>query len=113
MPTIETICERISCSLVLHNLGGSSGRKSAIIRKEATMIHSLRAFFLGAASEKKEDSVFSSEKEAYDFCLNLYKETGGVTPELRRAYEQYQSALHDDCPPESRPSGSYVEVHRV
>jgi len=38
---------------------------------------------------KKEKSIFRSEREAYDFCRNLYKDSGGVTPELRRAYEFY------------------------
>lgn len=52
--------------------------------------------------DKKEESVFASEKEAYEFCQRVYKETGGVTPELRRAYEFYKKNYHDDCPPDSR-----------
>jgi hypothetical protein len=32
----------------------------------------------------------------------VYRETGGVTPELRRAYEFYQQNHNDDCPPASR-----------
>lgn len=51
---------------------------------------------------KKEKSVFASEKEAYEFCLRVYKETGGVTPELKRAYEFYRQNMNDDCPPNSR-----------
>ncbi len=50
-----------------------------------------------AGGEAKEKSVFKSEKEAYDFCRNLYKETGGVTPELRRAYEFYVKNSDDGC----------------
>lgn len=48
---------------------------------------------------KKEKSGFASEQEAYEFCQKVYRETGGVTPELRRAYEFYQKNFHDDCPP--------------
>lgn len=51
---------------------------------------------------KKEKSVFASEEEAYEFCLKAYKETGGVTPELRRAYEFYKQNFDDDCPPVRR-----------
>ena len=49
--------------------------------------------------DKKEKSVFASEKEAYEFCQRVYRETGGVTPELRRAYEFYQKNHNDDCAP--------------
>lgn len=42
-----------------------------------------------AGGSQKEKSVFKSEKEAYDFCRRLYKDSGGVTPELRRTYEFY------------------------
>jgi hypothetical protein len=52
-------------------------------------------FFSGG--EKKKKPAFTSEKEAYDFCRNLYKKTGGVTPDLRRAYEFYQKNFDDDC----------------
>lgn len=66
-------------------------------------ISSLTDFFLRAIGHgKKEKSVFASEKEAYEFCLRVYKETGGVTPELKRAYEFYQQNLNDDCPPKSQ-----------
>ena len=77
------------------------------------MAFSLRDLLRWSQSPEKEKSVFASEKDAYDFCLKLYKDTGGVTPELRRAYEQYQNALHDDCPPEGRTAPTYVEAHRV
>lgn len=50
-------------------------------------------------SKKKEKSVFASEQEAYDFCQKVYQETGGVTPELRRAYDFYLKNYNDDCPP--------------
>jgi hypothetical protein len=50
-----------------------------------------------AGGAQKEKSVFKSEKEAYDFCRNLYKKTGGVTPELRRAYEFYMRNSQDGC----------------
>jgi len=48
---------------------------------------------------RKPRSVFSSEQEAYEFCQRIYRESGGVTPELRRAYEFYLQNYHDDCPP--------------
>lgn len=47
--------------------------------------------------EAKPKPAFKNDKEAYDFCRHLYKESGGVTPELRRAYEFYQKHLNDDC----------------
>lgn len=55
-----------------------------------------------AGRDKKEESAFASEKEAYEFCMRAYKDAGGVTPELRRAYEFYQKNFHDDCPPAGR-----------
>lgn len=55
-----------------------------------------------AGGEKKEKSVFASEKEAYEFCQQVYRDTGGVTPELRRAYEFYQKNSNDDCAPDAR-----------
>jgi hypothetical protein len=52
--------------------------------------------------DKKAKPAFKSEREAYDFLRNLYKKTGGVTPELRRTYEFYQKQV-DDCGPELGP----------
>lgn len=52
-------------------------------------------FFHGG--DKKEKSVFKSEREAYDFCRKLYKKNGGVSPELRRAYEFYMKDYDDGC----------------
>lgn len=46
---------------------------------------------------KKERSIFKTEKEAYEFCLKAYRDTGGVTPELRRAYELYMKNSQDGC----------------
>ena len=54
------------------------------------------------ASEKKEESVFKTEKEAYDFCRQMYNESGGVAPELRRAYEFYLKNYDDGCDPTLR-----------
>ena len=47
--------------------------------------------------DKKKESVFASEEEAYEWCQKVYKESGGVTPELRRAFEFYQKNFNDDC----------------
>lgn len=52
-------------------------------------------FFSGGDSKPKP--AFHSEKEAYDFCRRVYKDSGGVTPELRRAYEFYHKHYNDDC----------------
>lgn len=78
------------------------------------MAYSLRdmlRFF--AAPESKKQSVFQSEKEAYDFCRSLYKETGGVTPELRRAFEFHNKNINDDCSPEVRFNNSEHISHSV
>ena len=49
--------------------------------------------------DKKPKSAFATEQEAFEFCQRVYKETGGVTPELQRAYEFYQKNFNDDCRP--------------
>ena len=55
-------------------------------------------FLIGG--DAKKQSAFKNEKEAYDFCLNAYQASGGVTPELRRAFEFYQRNYRDDgCEP--------------
>ena len=46
--------------------------------------------------DKKPRSAFASEQEAYEFCERVYKETGGVTPELRRAFDFYLKNYNDD-----------------
>lgn len=51
--------------------------------------------------DKKPKSAFASEQEAYEFVQRVYKETGGVTPELLRAYQFYIQNIDDDCPPRS------------
>lgn len=61
------------------------------------MAFSLLDLLRWGASPNKEKSVFASEKEAYDFCRSVYRDTGGVTPELRRAFEAYQHAINDQC----------------
>ena len=68
-------------------------------------------FFHGG--EKKKTPAFKSEKEAYDFCRSLYKKSGGVSPELRRAYEFYQSNITDDCEKTFEPSTSQDNAAHV
>lgn len=68
-------------------------------------------FFHGG--EKKKKSAFSSEKEAYDFCRNLYKKNGGATPELIRAYEFYQKNFEDGCEPYDGPETTQDNSARV
>ena len=65
--------------------------------------------FLSGPDKKK--SVFQSEKEAYDFCRGLYKNSGGVTPELRRAFEFYQKNIDDGCDQEIRLAGNQNYAH--
>ena len=47
----------------------------------------------GGGNKKK--TVFASEQQAYEFCRQAYRESGGVTPELQRIYEFYQKSLYD------------------
>lgn len=82
--------------------------------QEVVMAYSLRdmlRFF--AAPGKKKKSVFQSEKEAYDFCRSMYNKTGGVTPELQRAFEFYQKNINDECRPEVRVSRDENLTHSV
>lgn len=66
-------------------------------------IFSIREFLrLAIGRGKKEKSVFASEEEAYEFVQQAYKDTGGVTPELRRAYEFYKQNYDDGCSPAGR-----------
>lgn len=53
---------------------------------------------------KKEKSAFASEQEAYEFCLKVYRESGGVPAELRRAFDFYRQNLNDDCQPHATHS---------
>ena len=55
--------------------------------------------FLRRQFPGKPKSPFQSEQEAYEFCDKAYRESGGVSPELRRAYEFYVKNYNDDCPP--------------
>ena len=61
---------------------------------------SLVQYFLASIGRgKKPQSPFASEKEAYEFCERVYRETGGVAPDLKRAFEFYEKNFNDDCPP--------------
>jgi hypothetical protein len=62
-------------------------------------IFSLREYLWRAFGSKKPKPAFATEQEAYEFCQKVYKETGGVTPELKRAYEFYIKNVDDDCRP--------------
>jgi hypothetical protein len=65
-------------------------------------ITSLREFLWRMVGvDKKPKPAFATEQEAYEFCQQAYKESGGVPPELRRAYEFYKKNYHDDCRPEA------------
>jgi predicted RNase H-like HicB family nuclease len=70
-------------------------------------IPDLRDFFRWMVGQgKKPKSAFKSEKEAYEFCVQAYAKTGGITPDLKRAYEFYLQNIDDDCRPTSRrPQG--------
>ncbi|MEX1236081.1 MAG: hypothetical protein WEB56_13945 [Roseovarius sp.] len=72
------------------------------------MAFSLRDLLRWTASPEKKESVFASEKEAYDFCRMVYRDTGGVTPELRRAFETYQSAINEECSIDERATEAHA-----
>lgn len=60
-------------------------------------IFSLRELLrLAIGRGKKEKSPFASEQDAYEFCLKAYKETGGITPELKKAFEFYRKNTNED-----------------
>ncbi len=63
----------------------------------------VRHFFGG---DKKQVAVFKTDRQAYDFCREAYKKSGGVSPELRRAYEFYMKNNSDGCEPFAEPSKS-------
>lgn len=63
----------------------------------AFSLRDILRYFHGAPSKPKP--VFETEKEAYDFCRQVYNNTGGATPELRRAYEFYKKNYNDDNGP--------------
>jgi len=73
-----------------------------------------RAFRWFSGGDKKEEPLFKSEKEAYDYCRNVYNKSGGATDELRRAYEFYLKNFDDDgCDTTVRPEGhSDFVAHR-
>lgn len=52
---------------------------------------------------RKPKSAFASEREAYEFCQRIYRETGGITPDLQQAYEFYRKNYNDDCRPDAGP----------
>ncbi len=60
----------------------------------------LRDWFGG---NRKEKPFFKTEREAYDFCREAYKKSGGVPEELRRTYEFYINNLGDGHNVEREP----------
>ena len=74
------------------------------------MAFSLLDLLRRGASPNKEKSVFGSEKEAYDFCRSVYRDTGGVTPELRRAFKTYQSAINEHCYRDQRSAEAHSQA---
>jgi hypothetical protein len=65
------------------------------MERMALSLRDMLRFFFGGDAKKR--SAFKSEAEAYEFCLKAYKESGGVAPELRRAYDFYRRNYHDGC----------------
>ena len=68
----------------------------------SSLIHFL---WRNIGGDKKPKPAFETEQEAYEFCQKIYRETGGITPELRRAYEFYLQNISDDCRPGAGPEG--------
>ena len=64
-------------------------------------LHDFLRRMIGGEGKKK--SAFASEHEAYEFVQKVYKDTGGVSPELRNAFLFYLKNIHDDCPKGSGP----------
>ena len=77
------------------------------------MAFSLRDMLRYFSAPEKKKSLFKYEKEAYDFCRSMYNKSGGVTPELRRAFEFYKSNSDDECSPEVRVSRHKDNPHTV
>ena len=67
-------------------------------RKEVYVaVTSLRdAFRWFSGANTKNNPLFRSEREAYDFCLKVYNETGGASDDLKRAFEFYRTNFDDD-----------------
>ena len=80
------------------------GRRQGVAAMNPFSLRDILRRMIGGG--KKEKSAFASEQEAYEFCLKAYKESGGMTQELRRAYEFYLKNYGDDCPPTVGP-GAY------
>lgn len=71
-----------------------------------SVLHKLNNLFLMLRNRlvaKKKSAGFKSDKQAYDFCRQVYKETNGVTPELREAFKLYQK--HADVVPRTTKGG--------
>jgi hypothetical protein len=56
-----------------------------------------------AGRDKKAPVAFKSEREAYDFCRNAYKSSGGVSDDLRKTYEFYVKNFDDGLEPGAGP----------
>lgn len=67
--------------------------------------HGLRDAATPTAQEAEPTS--GTEREAFDFAMRVYKETG-VTPDLRRVYDFYKKACN-----EHQPSGTVAEAEPV
>lgn len=60
----------------------------------------------------KKASPFKSEQEAYDFCEKAYRESGGVSPELRRAFDFYMKHANEQtCGKQHRLRSDYDQAH--
>ena len=47
--------------------------------------------------------AFMSDDEAYEFCRQAYEKSGGVSADLRQAYQFYKKPSDDGRPEEREP----------
>ena len=47
--------------------------------------------------------TFMSDDEAYEFCRQAYEKSGGISADLRQAYQFYKKQLNDERSEEREP----------
>ena len=65
-----------------------------------TLTDLLRRWTSSAAQNRP---AFLSDEEAYQFCRQAYEKSGGVSPDLRQAYQFYKKHSNDGRSEEREP----------